>query len=135
MSSLTDPFVGGGGVIVAAGAVLVGVGLSETAGSHRSTWSNPWFAIGCALVALGLTFAIGSISTSWLRSRRRDPSLPQQVQPLGVGLADLVPESRLEPLASPLHLRCVDESWRLIYSAVWAFGIAVQITNLTEKPI
>jgi hypothetical protein len=140
MSSLTDPLVGGGGALVAAGGVLVGVGLTENADSHHSAWSNPWFTVGCTLVVLGLVLAIGSIVTSWLRSRRDKPydldefdELDlQRTRPLGKSLGALMPEPAPP---SPLHLAVADESWRLIYSAVWAFGIAVRITNLTEKPI
>jgi hypothetical protein len=73
-ASLTDTLTGAG-VVVAAGGVLVGVGLSENAGSHHSVWSNPWFDIGCALVALGLVVVVGAIITSWRNSRQRDEPL------------------------------------------------------------
>ena len=134
-SSLTDPFIGAGGVLVAAGSVLVGVGIAESAGSHHSVGSNPWFDVGCALVALGLVLVIAALITSWRRSRRDDQVLPGRVQPLGVGLGALIPDPLPPPPPSPLHLKLVDESWRLIYDAVWVFGLAIRITNLTEKPI
>jgi len=34
-----------------------------------------------------------------------------------------------------LHLKVVDETWRLVYNAVWVLGVAIRITNLTDKPI
>lgn len=40
MSSLIDPLVGTGGVVVAAGAAIVGVGVAENADSHHSAWFN-----------------------------------------------------------------------------------------------
>jgi hypothetical protein len=46
----------------------------------------------------------------------------------------LIPDHE-EQASSPLHLRLADENWRLSYNAVWVFGLAVSITNLTGKSI
>jgi hypothetical protein len=52
-----------------------------------------------------------------------------------VGLGALIPESLDPPPPSPLHLKLVDESWQLLYDAVWVFGLAVRVTNLTDEPV
>jgi hypothetical protein len=144
MSSLTDPLVGGGGTLVAAGGVLVGVGIAEEAGSHHSVSSDPWFSVGCALVALGLVLVFSTIVASWLRSRhpKRGPTIREHFEQgipfprgLGRGLGALIPDPVPSPPPSPLHLVVADESWKLLYNAVWAFGVAIRVTNLTEKPI
>jgi hypothetical protein len=132
-ASQTDTFIGGGIAFATIGGVLMGVGVAENAGSHHSVWSNSWFDLGVALVVVGLVLVVGALLTSWHRSRQRDrlddrkaPTIRETVEqglplPRGLGreLGALIPEA---PPPSPLHLTLVDESWRLVYSAIWVFG-------------
>jgi hypothetical protein len=136
-ASQTDTIIGGGVALATIGGVLMGVGATDNAGSRHSVWSNVWFDGGCALVVCGLVLVLGAMITSWRRSRHRDDVVPPgRTQPLGVGLGPLLPdEPPPSTPPSPLHLTLIDESWRLIYNAVWVFGLAVRVTNLTEKPI
>ena len=114
--------------------------------------SNLWFDVGCAILVIGLVLVVGALITAWLRSRERDeledfddldePTIRETVElglplprGLGRGLGALIPESPPPPPPSPLYLTLVDESWRLYYSAVWVFGLAIRVTNLTDKPV
>jgi hypothetical protein len=128
-----DTLVASGVGLATIGGVLMGVGATENAGSHHTVWTNAWFDVGCALVACGLVLVLGAIITSWRRSRQGEELVPPEgTRPLDVGLGALLPDG---PPPSPLHLALVDESWRLIYNAVWVFGLALRVTNLTDKPI
>ena len=153
MASSQNDAIGVGGVLATAGGVLVGVGVAEIAGSNHSVFSSSWFDVGCALLALGLVLVVGALFTSWRRAQQRDelddfedldePTIRETVgqgiplpRGLGRGLGALIPDSPYHPPSpSPLHLTLVDESWRLVYSAIWVFGLAIRVTNLTEKPV
>jgi hypothetical protein len=152
MASQTDTFIGGGVALATIGGVLMGVGATENAGSGHTVWSNPWFDVGCALVACGLVLVVVALIASWRRSRQHDelddfegldePTIRETVEQgiplprgLGRGLGALIPEPPPPPPSSPLDLRLVDESWRLVYGVIWVFGLAIRVTNLTEKPV
>ena len=141
--------IGAGGVLATAGGVLVGVGVAEVTGSRHSVFSNSWFDVGLALLAIGLVLVVGALITAWLRSRERnelddfedldEPTVRESVElglplprGLGRGLGALIPDP---PPPSPLHLTLIDESWRLVYQTIWVFGLAIRVTNLTEKPV
>jgi len=154
----TDTLIGGGVALATIGGVLMGVGVAENDGSRHTVWSSSWFDVGCALVALGLVLVVGALITSWRSSRQRDepddwddddglvyldesgePTIREHVEQgiplrpgLGRGLGALLSDS---PPPSPLHLKLVDENWRLIYGIIWVFGLAIRVTNLTEKPV
>lgn len=115
--------------LVTIGAALMGVGAVQTAGLHQNVWSNPWFDGGCALVAPGALLVITIIISWWRSWRRQPPAIHQRSEP------DALMPDHDEQISSPLHLRLADENWRLTYNAVWVFGLAVSVINLTGKPI
>jgi hypothetical protein len=98
-----------GSTLVTIGATFMGVGAVQTAGIHQNVWADPWFDGGFVLVTPGALLAI-IVVISWSRARRR-------------------------PGSGPLHLDLAEENWRLFYNAVWVFGLAVSVTNLTGQPI
>jgi hypothetical protein len=152
MASAQTDAIGAGGVLATAGGVLVAVGVAEVAGSHHSVFHNSWFDVGLALLVIGLVLVVGALFTSWRRARQLDelddfedledihePTVREAVEQgipprrgLGRGLGALIPDPAPP---SPLHLTLVDESWRLVMSAVWVFGLAIRVSNLTEKPV
>jgi hypothetical protein len=101
--------------LVTIGAALISVGAVQTAGLHQDVWANPWFDGGCAVVALGALLVIWVI-VSWWRAWRHK-----------------VPDPMTD--ASPLLLRQGKGDWRLFDDTVWAFGISVRVTNITDDPI
>ncbi len=142
MASQTDTLIGGGGALATVGGVLVGVGIAENAGSHHTVWSNPWFDVGCALLACGLVLVLGALTTSWLRSHPRHRTSVPPSEPITITVTNSPPVTMQtrehvtpSPPPSPLHLTLVDETWRLIYDAIWVFSLAIRVTNLTEKPV
>src|SRR5882672_2342343 len=95
-----------GGAFVAVGGILVGIGLSRTAGSHQDVWSSPWFDGGGAVVVVGVLLVISTPLISWWRSRRRRPPASHQ------GPEPDAPASEHGTSAvSPLRLRLDDEDW------------------------
>jgi hypothetical protein len=117
------------GMLAAIGGAFMGVGAVQTA-SSQDVWSNPWFDGGFAAVAVGALLVISATSASWWRVlRRRPPVIKQRSRPSAMILEH-------EPAAAnPLELRLVDEDWQLSYRAVWAFGLAVCVTNTTDRPV
>jgi hypothetical protein len=115
--------------LVTIGAALMGVGAIQTPGLHQDVWSNPWFDGGCALVALGTLLLITALFSWWRSWRRQPPAIHQESEP------DALISDHEEKTFSPLRLRLGDENWRSFYNAVWVFGLAVTVTNLTGKPI
>lgn len=118
-----------GPTLATIGAALMGVGAAQTAGLHQDVWFDPWFDGGFALVAPGALLVITVMISLWRSWRRQLRAIHQGSEPDG-----LMPDYE-ERTSSPLHLRLADENWRLFYSSVWVFGLAVSVTNLTGKPI
>src|ERR1700722_6201128 len=118
-----------GPTLVTIGAAFMGVGAVQTAGLHQDVWFDPWFDGGCALVAPGALLVIMAIISLWRSWRRQPPAIRHRPEPDG-----LMPDYE-EQTSSPLHLRLADVYWRLSYTAMWVFGLAVSVTNLTGKPI
>jgi hypothetical protein len=118
-----------GPTLVTIGAALMGVGAVQTAGLHQDVWSDPWFDGGCALVAPGALPVITAMISWWRSWWRRLRAIHHGSEP------DALLLDHEEQTFSPLHLRLADENWRLCHNAVWVFGLAVSVTNLTGKPI
>ena len=118
-----------GSTLVTIGVALMGVGAVQTAGLRQDVWSDPWFDGGCALVAPGALLVITMIFSWWRSWRRKSSAIRRESEP------DALMPDHEEQTSSPLHLRLADENWRLAYNAVWVFGLAVSVTNLTGNPI
>lgn len=129
--SQADPLTPGGVGLATIGGVLMGVGAYENDASGHLIWANPWFAGGCVLVACGIVLVVFPLISTWLR-RQPDLAQPDSSGELGKGLAHLVPDAAPP---SPLYLKLVDETWRLVYNAVWVIGLQIRVTNLTDKPV
>jgi hypothetical protein len=114
-----------GVALVIVGSTLMSVGAVQTAGPHQNVWSNPWFDFGCVAFTPGVILVIYSIVLLW-RSRRLRPVPATET---GILAAD-----HTHPASSPLLLRPGKEEWRLFNEAVWAFGIQVRVTNVTDEP-
>jgi hypothetical protein len=148
-SSQTDTLIGGGVALATIGGVLMGLGVSENSSSGHLIWANPWFATGCVLLVCGIGLVLWMLTPVVLAAQRRRKRLPtvretvKQGIPhrpgLGRGLGALIPDTPVaepEPATpNPLRLKLVDETWRLVYNAVWVMGIEICITSRTDKPI
>ena len=100
--------------------------LSETARGHRFALTAAWYVLGavvggavlgagCAAAAFGLAQA--GLSTAWTWALV-----------LAVAAVAVVSDSRVVPIALPVHPRQVDERWLVTYRRwIYAGGYGVQI--------
>jgi hypothetical protein len=109
-----------------------------TLGSRFPIW--PAFLLGTVSIAsLYMCFAV--LHDWWPTNRRNrldflSPDEFPRTEPLGVGLAELIPSmpSRPEP-AGHLELDLLDEDWDLWQGCAWIAAIKVRITNTTGQVI
>src|ERR1022692_941465 len=121
----------GGVALATIGGVVMGVGANQQAGSHQAVWMNAWFDGGCALILIGVLLVAGNLIPRFrgYRDRRRLSCGPNARELPGAEGAD----ESLTP--SPLVLEVADDTLLLHFGTVWVLGLAVRITNISDKPI